>query len=249
MLKKIVSAIFKTPTGQTVNRKKRSGKKWTYTQDIFTKHIDKNRINTVFEIGAHNCRDTIAINRYYRPRIIYVFECNPDCIQVSKNTLKRYWGRKNICLIEKAVWSESKKIKFYPVVESYRQETPQIKQKNLGASSCFRTLGTHHEKFIQDEIEIDAIRLDDFCRENDINKIDLICMDLEGAEYYALLGLGDMIHRVRYIITEIIIKPVYQGQGFFDSTNQYLENHNFKLIERDMESELLGNFLYVNQSL
>ena len=73
-------------------------------------------------------------------------------------------------------------------------------------------------------------------------------MDLEGAEYYALLGLGDMIHRVRYIITEIIIKPVYQGQRFFDSTNQYLENHNFKLIERDMESELLGNFLYINRS-
>lgn len=220
----------------------------TYTQDIFTRHIDKDKIDVIFELGSRDCRDAIIVDRYYEPKAVYAFECNPECIKTCEKILKKHRDQANIHLIKKAVWSESKGIKFYPVLESYFKSQPHIKRKNPAASSCFRESGTYLEKFFQKEIEVNAVRLDDFCDENNINKIDLICMDLQGAEYHALLGLGDMLDQVRYIITELEKIPIYEGQHCFDDVNQLLEGHNFKMVDC-VEGDTGGNFLFVNKAL
>jgi FkbM family methyltransferase len=220
----------------------------TYTEDIFARHIDRDKIDVVFELGSRDCRDAIIVNGYYKPKVVYAFECNPECLKTCAKILKKHRDQTNIHLIKKAVWSENKRIKFYPVVESYFKSQPYIKRKNPAASSCFRESGTYLEKFFQDTTEVDAVRLDNFCDENNINKIDLICMDLQGAEYHALLGLGNKINKVHYIITELEKIPIYDGQHCFDDVNHFLEKHNFKLIDY-IAGDTDGNFLFINQAL
>ena len=46
----------------------------------------------------------------------------------------------------------------------------------------------------QKEIIVNGIRLDTFINENNINNIDLLCMDLQGYELNALKSLGNHLY-------------------------------------------------------
>ncbi len=53
------------------------------------------------------------------------------------------------------------------------------------------------------EINVDAIRIDDYCKENGITEIFLLKVDVEGMSYEVLEGCGDMLKKVQWIGVEI----------------------------------------------
>lgn len=220
-------------------------KKSTYTKKEFTQHIDMSKVDVVFELGSRDCKDALAIYREYRPITVYSFECNPEAVAICRQTLKDFkWVTKNIHLVERAVWSEQKTIEFFSVVDS-----KDVAHVNIGASSCFEVKKDYVEKFTQKKVQVPAVRLDAFLKERSINKIDLLCVDLQGAEYHALLGLGEGLKDVSYIIVELETEPIYQGQHLFGAVEKYLNENGFKLKESVMETEKFGDFLFVNQRL
>lgn len=101
----------------------------------------------------------------------------------------------------------------------------------------------------KDEVEVTTTTIDAFCHENDITKIDILKMDVQGAEYSVLMGAKDMLarQRVSLIYTELIICPSYAGQhklqeylvlldslgyDFYDLYNPVRRNH--QLIQADL---------------
>ncbi len=222
----------------------------TYLDKRFKRHIKKDRIKTIIELGSRDVKDAILLSKYYGAKV-FAFECNPDSLALCRENIQ---NTQNVVLVEKAVWNENKRIKFFPVVASHDDLRPGEKAKNIGASSCYVAGDHFHEKYEQSEIEVDAVRLDGFCKQKNIGQIDLLCMDLQGAEYQALLGLGDMLSRVRYIISEIEITPIYEGQHCFDEIEAYLKKYNFKMVQGiraeaiNGEPDPFGNYLFVNQS-
>ena len=157
-------------------------------------------------------------------------------------------GEDNIHLVEKAAWRESGPLTFYPVVKSYRDGN---EERNIGASSCFQESGdyAHREKFIQEEITVGAVRLDELCRELGVPAIDLICMDVQGAALQVLEGLGDKLKDTSYIITELEVSPVYEGQSLLPEVAEYLHSHGFREVARDMQFPEYGDFLSVNEKV
>ena len=75
---------------------------------------------------------------------------------------------------------------------------------------------------------VKAIRIDTYCAQHGIKSIDLLCMDVQGAELRVLKGLGSVLERVRYIITEIEIKPLYYGQALYPEVHGYLKASGFR---------------------
>lgn len=224
----------------------------TYTDKYFTKFIDKKQVNFVFELGSRDLVDAGIVSKYYDARV-FSFECNPESIQKCHENLARV---NNVVLIEKAVWNETGTIKFFPVDSSYDEWDPETKSKNTGASSCFRaTNDVHYEILEQSETTVSAVRLDEFCRDYDISSIDMLCMDLQGAEYHALKGLGEILKTVKYIITEAEIVPLYEDQHLIDDIVRLLREFNFELIVeqpcigRQGDIDPFSNYLFVNRSL
>ena len=82
----------------------------------------------------------------------------------------------------------------------------------------------------QKEIIVDGIRLDTFINENNIENIDLLCIDLQGYELNAIKSLGNYLYKVKYIITECSISSTYINGTSFNSLNDYLNNFNFSYI-------------------
>lgn len=206
----------------------------TYINNEFTKFIN-DKIDIIFECGSRDCIDAIEMEKYYNPSQIYAFECNPESVIVCANNIKDY---KNITLVNKAVSNINGKIKFYAT------DMEKSFDKNIGASSALFHRDNVKE-FIQKEIEIECIRLDDFITANKIEKIDLLCLDLQGYEKIAVEGLAESIKKVKYIISEVSFHSYYHGDTLFEEYKSFLNSKGFDLLHT-MNYGGFGDALFKN---
>jgi FkbM family methyltransferase len=200
----------------------------SYLNKRFTSRINGDRIQTIIECGSRDGMDALALYDHYHTGQIYVFECNPEAILLCKENLKAY---PFIKLVEKAVYNENKIVNFYPT------DMDKSVDKNLGASSMLWHRDNKVE-FFQKKTQVPAIRLDTFMQKEKLDKIDLLCMDVQGVEMQVLEGLGDKLSKVQYIITEVSFEHYYEGDCLFEEIRKYLDNRGFHLL---IGSGLLGN--------
>lgn len=234
------------------------------------KHItDLAEIKTVFEIGSRDCLDAIYLNNLIGVKV-YAFECNPAAVDLCRENLKKNGvDRDQVELVVNAVYDKDTDIPFFPVVESKRtvSDHPNFtklgtgKLANIGASSIFKISdGYQMSKYkmknhIQgDPVTVPAIRLDGFLERRGISRVDLICMDIQGAELMALRGMGEHLRNVRYIITELCTTSVrggkevenYEGQGKLTEVFNLLTQFGFKHIAGDPKRFSHDDFVFIN---
>ena len=92
---------------------------------------------------------------------------------------------------------------------------------------------------------VEAIRLDTYCAQHEISSVDLLCMDVQGAELRVLKGLGEVLERVRYIITEIEITPLYYGQAIYAEVHGYLKASGFRQAAEVYRDAWFSDYLYI----
>lgn len=158
------------------------------TVDICTEEYSKyilQPIKTVVELGARDCKESVRFSELLPNARIFAFECNPNTLELCRANIHDHV---NISLIEKAVTDKNSKIKFYTI--NPQKTTTTWEDGNPGASSVFRASGKYPiEQYVQDEIEVDSITLEKFLHENNIEDVDLLWMDIQGAELMLLKGV------------------------------------------------------------
>ena len=191
----------------------------------FVKYIEnKDNSFIIFDIGSRDCGQSIEFYNTFPNAQIYAFECNPNTIDICKQNIVKYSDR--ITLIEGAVCDYDGTITFYPI--NQKKTITTWVDGNPGASSIFKSNGTYtHEHYIQDEIISQCHRLDSVMKKFNIPNVDIIWMDLQGAELLALKGLGNYLSTVKYIYTEVSHKAMYSGQVMFDELNKYILSAGF----------------------
>lgn len=206
----------------------------TYTNPISKNIVKIPENGIIFECGSRDCLDAIEVLNHYKPRKIYSFECNPESIEVCKANAKHY---PQIELVESAVGNCNEDISFYAT------DMENSPDKNIGGSSAlFHNRG--QTDFIQKKITVPCTRLDTFMEENQIDKIDLLCMDLQGYEKIALEGMGERIKDVKYIITEVNFEAYYEGSALFDDIFNFMNEKGFIFETAWPASHLLENKLF-----
>lgn len=196
----------------------------------FLSHIsDKTQKYVIFDIGSRDCLQSIEFYNNFPNATIYAFECNPNTIDICRKNIENYKDR--ITLIEGAVCDYDGEITFYPI--NQKETITTWSDGNPGASSIFKSNGTYDaEKYIQYEVVTNCHRLDSIIKNNNIQQVDIIWMDLQGAELLALKSLGHHLNNVRYIHTEISHKAIYNGQVMFNDLNEFIILNSFRIINR-----------------
>jgi len=183
------------------------------------------RVGTIVEIGARDCTETLDFRRAFPGARIFAFECNPATLPACREALR---GVERVRLIEKAVSDREGMLRFYPT-DPARTITKHA-QGNPGASSLFRARDDYpHETYVQNEIEVESTTLERLMREEGLAAIDLLWMDIQGAELMALKGLGERLRDVRLIHLEVEFMPIYEGQPLFPEVHRYLRGRGFRL--------------------
>ena len=194
----------------------------------FVKYItDKNNEYIIFDVGSRDCIQSIEFYHTFPNSKIYAFECNPNTLNICKKNIEPYLDR--ITLIEGAVCDYDGEIKFYPINQD--KTLTSWTDGNPGASSLFKSNGEYNiEKYVQDEITTNCHRIDSVMKKYNIPKVDIVWMDLQGAELLAFKGMGDALNNVKYIHTEVSHKAIYTGQVMFKELNEYILSNNFKIV-------------------
>jgi FkbM family methyltransferase len=214
-----------------------------YWDSNFLKHVDVGNVKTVFEVGARYGCETIQLKKTFTNSIIHSFECNPNTI-----------GKINFSAIDGIIFNDfglGKKEEYLPFYSYIRG--------NDGASSFLKRIDFDRTQAQTGIIKIKT--LEDYVKNNNIQNIDLLCMDVQGYELNVLKGAGNFIKNINYVIMEepkLIINTHYLPSGIHSKyinapTSQeikaFMTEHGFVEIERIEENKIEDNVMYKNTKI
>lgn len=107
---------------------------------------------------------------------------------------------------------------------------------NMGMSSVH----AHDEETGEVEI-VDAVKGDDYFLDKKIEKIDLLKMDIEGAELFALEGLQQTLRKYRpLLILEMADEILEKAQIQKSDLIQFMKNCGYQIMGMDTEGEIVS---------
>ena len=82
---------------------------------------------------------------------------------------------------------------------------------------------------VADSITVVTLTLPDLMRQQELESVDLLKLDLQGAERLVLNGAVEVLDRIRVIYTEVFFEQLYAGAWLFWEMNEFLSSRGFKL--------------------
>lgn len=180
-------------------------------------------IRVIFDVGARDCKQSLEFARRFPGAKVFAFECNPQTLPLCRSAVH---SNSRIVLTEKAVNTYDGDCTFFPInPERTRTTWPD---GNPGASSLFRSNDTYTiETYVQDEITVPCVKLSTAMKQHDLSSVDLVWMDLQGAELLALQSFEEFLPAVRYVYTEVSHRPIYTGQVLFPQLETFMRTNGF----------------------
>jgi FkbM family methyltransferase len=163
----------------------------------------------IFEIGSADSGDTVDFLNVFGENVtLYCFEPEPTNIAIAKEKLKLNLNM-NVFYYEGLVSDQNGVVTF----NRSRSNDPNA----LRYSGSYLKPKNHLVEwdwiYFDENVEVKSTTLDSFCDENNIEKIDFIWADVQGAE--ALLiegGKNTLKDKVKYFYTEYSDKEYYEDQ-------------------------------------
>lgn len=146
-----------------------------FLEEIYRFNSDKSD-PVIIDCGANIGLSCIYFKRLFPSAIVKAFEADPKILRVLEKNIQEQ-NLKDIEIIGKAVWINDNGIEFF----------------SEGADGG--SIEGEGEK-----INISSIRLKDYL--DDFNVVDLLKIDIEGAEYEVLLDLTENLYKVKNIFIE-----------------------------------------------
>lgn len=215
-------------------------KVWLRCKEALDRALDPAAVRVVFDVGARDCNESADFARAYPAAIVYAFECNPATLPQCRAVMT---SEPRVVLTEKAASDQNGRLAFFPT-NPERTQTG-IAGGNPGASSLFEASGAYPEEcYVQDRVEVETIRLDEFCTARGITDIDVLWMDVQGAELMVLRGLGKLLARVKFIHLEAEFFEIYRGQALFPAIDVLLRDAGFTQAGFTSYSQYAADALY-----
>lgn len=91
----------------------------------------------------------------------------------------------------------------------------------------------HKEVHYIDHVPMKTTRIDTLFKENNLSIVDydFLNCDLQGNEGAALVGMGELLHKVNYAYLELNEKELYKGCWLMPQVDAYMESFGFKRVE------------------
>lgn len=171
-------------------------------------------LDTVFDIGANNGLFSLLMVEKGSKKV-FAFEPNQDSL-INLHHMFRNDAR--VGVVEKAVYTKDEDLEFY--IDPSNTTIGSVSKDHLLSN------GTAIEK-----ITVPAISLKTFIKEQGLTKVDLVKMDIEGAEYEIIENLEDDVYA---IIDSFLIE-------FHDNNDQRVEKLLTKLKQKGYDITQIRN--------
>jgi FkbM family methyltransferase len=195
-----------------------------------TQFLDFDSISTILDIGSWHLKQTIELSQIFEFANIHAFEPNPEtnkyCVDVLE-TLPNF-VKNRISINKLALSNEIGTLNFYPLDKQKSSST----NEGIASLSRLKIDGSLlNDNWVQKEIKVEATTLDKWCVDNTVNKVDLIWMDVQGAELKVLQGSISTLKNVKAICTEAGLVPYYEEHSLKKDIDQFMFDNNFIELE------------------
>ncbi len=183
--------------------------------DFFSRNARIKQGDVVFDLGANIGTTSMLFSRMVGERgSVHAFE--PVVHATMLGNLERN-GIRNVTLNPLGVSDQKGDVEI------------EISDFGLDSSICHREYTTG---YYTNTRKISLTDLDSYCREHDIKKIDLIKMDIEGAEELALRGAVEVIRKFRPVWTISSYHTDFQNEPQHPKLLRILKEHGYRIEEK-----------------
>jgi FkbM family methyltransferase len=176
----------------------------------------------IFDVGAHHGESVRQYRMLFPAATICSFEPFPDSFAKLQKVITNLSNVRsfNVALADRVGEAEFN-ANQYSATNSLLTTAPDVENVWPGGQVDTR-----------ERIRVPTTTLDAFCREHSIDTIDLLKLDVQGAEPRVLKGGEETLRqgKVRLLYTEILTLPAYQGQISFEEFLRMMREYGFDLF-------------------
>lgn len=203
-------------------------------EEIF-KHLPLSPI--IVDCGAHIGTDTVEFATHPGTRI-YAFEPVKDIFRQLVFNTKDY---ENVTCFNVALSSYDGVADMH-ISSGYSD----------GSSSLLKPtkhLEYHPDVFFNNTEQVKCIKLDTWANQNNVKHVDMLWLDMQGAEQAMLSESIIILDTVSVIHTEVSLLEIYEGMGSYKGFKKFLQARGFNaVIEAIPKGNYGGNVLFVKKS-
>jgi len=195
-------------------------------EKLLQKVIGKNN-PIIFDIGAHEGQSILFFSKLFPDAFIYSFEPDPDTFKILSNITSENLKLENIALSDK-----TGETSFYKNSISHTNSLFKVNHNSKDSISISNAKSENNETFfngLNQEIKVKTSTLDFYISSNNIKTIDLLKIDVQGAEVNVLNGAFSSLQKTKCVILEISFYDYYETQTSFFDIEKILSPMGFKL--------------------
>jgi FkbM family methyltransferase len=198
-----------------------------FNRERLIQHLVSNKYPIIFDIGAHNGQSVQYLKKLFPKSIIYSFEPDPESFDVlsSKNI-------DGVNYYNEAISDFDGCATFYRNKISHTNSLFKVNlnsKDSIGITSAKANNDKQYLSGFNSEYKVSATMLDTFTKKHLIGKVDLLKIDVQGAECHVLRGGENSLKRTRTIVLEVSFFDYYEHQTSFLNVESILSPLGFKL--------------------
>jgi len=199
-----------------------------FSRDEIIKAAVSSAAPTIFDIGAHHGESIEYLKSLFSQAKIFSFEPDPESFDILS---KKDVG--NVEFFNLAISDEVGTAKFYRNRISHTNSLYKVNLKSKDSVQFAKnrelTVPANEKEYNLD-VDVKTITLDKFINDNTIENIDLIKIDVQGAERKVLSGGGGALQKAKAVIVEVSFYDYYKNSTSFMDLEKYLIPAGFELF-------------------
>lgn len=204
-------------------------------------------VDTVFDVGAYNGCSIKTLRRDFPKARIYSFEPSPKEFQQVKEVADHDGNAEAYQL---ALSDKPGEMEFHLHGGPW---TNSLLKMHKEAAKWVGPGDKHVEELFSEKeaVQVPVTTVDLFCKKHQIDRINLLKVDAQGADLQVLKGASQMISegKIDVIYTEFNTFPHYEGQAAFHEIFAYIHKHNYKVFDIYQAAYSRGGVLLFGDAL
>tara|TARA_A100001388_G_scaffold217474_1_gene167979 strand:- start:166 stop:921 length:756 start_codon:yes stop_codon:yes gene_type:complete len=206
-----------------------------FNREKILKEIIKSEKPIIFDVGANIGQSLKQFKKLWPFSQVHCFEPQERVWEELDNSAIQF---KNDVFINKfALGEENNNSKVFYNHKEYTGLSGFLKV-NLNSNdsiSLMEAKKNNELKEYQENFNIATLikmtRADQYINSKDINKINLLKMDVQGYEPQVIKGFGDMLRNIEVVLTELNFYDFYEKSLSFYDIERYLIPYGFRLFD------------------